>query len=168
VNFTRPGLLVGMLLLFVAVPSFATPVPIPLFNGCPQVGQALGCSSLMDYGSVNIAIQNNSASSVSLAGYSNPNGNFTSIHSTAVLSNGISSYFTWAPSGGGGDNKDCDGKDSDGKSCKGDCDDKDSDGKGCGDDDDGHKNVTPEPASIMLLGTGLVFLGGIVRRKLVS
>jgi hypothetical protein len=67
---------------------------------------------------------------------------------------------------GGDDNKDCDGKDSDGESCKSDCDKKDSDGESCGDDDEGYKNVTTEPASIMLHGTGLVVLGGVVRRKL--
>jgi hypothetical protein len=184
----RLALLIGMMLLVVALPIYANPAPVPLFNECPQVGQALGCSSLVDFGtsgSVNDAIQNNSASNVNLAGYSSPNSTFLSIHLTAGLGAGKSSYFTWAPpSDGGGDNKGCDsndgegkscsegcdGNDGEGKSCSEGCDGNDGEGKSCGGDDDAPnpKNVTPEPASIMLLGTGLVFLGGIVRRKLLA
>jgi hypothetical protein len=78
--------------------------------------------------------------------------------------------FTWTKISdqveGCNDNKDCDGKDSDSESCKSDCDKMDSDGESCGGDEEDHKSVTPEPASIMLLGTGLVVWGGVVRRKL--
>ena len=118
-----------------------------------------------------VGILNSSGPNINLSGYSGPDSTFSSIHLTAGLGDGKSTYFTWAnPSDGGDDddNKDCDGKDSDDKSCKADCDKKDSDGESCGDDDEGHKSVTPEPASIMLLGTGLVVLGGIVRRRLFS
>ena len=143
--------LTGIAIFFATSPLSATPTQVPPFNE----------------GDIVVGIQSNSTSFISLSGSNGPDNNFSGVHLTAGLADGKSNYFTWAPSGGGGDNNDCDGKDSDGKSCKGDCDDKDSDGKGCG-DDDGHKHVTPEPASIMLLGTGLVVLGGIVRRKLVS
>ena len=33
-------------------------------------------------------------------------------------------------------------------------------------DDDHKKSVTPEPGSILLLGTGIIALGGILRRRL--
>jgi hypothetical protein len=190
VIFTRPGLLVGLLLLLVAVPSSATPAPVPLLDECPEGGQALGCSSLIDFGtggSVNIlfdqsvqaaegqasildGIQNDSRSYVNLASYTAPNSISSGVQLTGGLGAGKGTYFLWAnPSGGGDDNKDCDGKDSDSESCKkDDCDKKDSDSESCKDDDEGGKNVTPEPASIMLLGTGLLVLGGVVRRKLVS
>jgi len=45
------AMLVGAVLLFAALPLSATPAPVPLFNECPQVGQALGCSYLVEFGS---------------------------------------------------------------------------------------------------------------------
>jgi hypothetical protein len=114
-----------------------------------------------------VGIQNSSGPNIILSGHSGPDSIFSGIHLTGSLGDGKSTSFMWSQPFGGGDyNKDCDDKNSEGSSCKADCDKKGSDGKSCGGDDEGHKSVTPEPASIMLLGTGLVVLGGVVRRKL--
>jgi len=65
--------------------------------------------------------------------------------------------------------EDCNGNDGKGSSYSEGCDQMDSEGESCGGGDhENHENVTPEPASIMLLGTGIVVLGGVVRRKFVS
>jgi len=166
-------------LLVASAPISATPAPIPLFSECPHVGQALGCSYLIELGAGGIAgvlfdknvegvdsqgdilvgLQNKSGSYFNLNGYSGPNSIFSGIHLTGGLGDGKSTYFEAKDPFG-------DGHDNNGNNDKEDCDDKDGDSKAC--EDGGAKGVTPEPGSIMLLGTGLVLMGGIVRRKFSS
>jgi hypothetical protein len=146
-----------------------------MFNECPQVGQSLDCSYLVGFGtkgSVNllsdssvkevgsqgdilVGIQNNSGSYLNLNGHTGPNDIFSGIHLTGGLGDGKSTYFEVTDPFG----------DSNDKNDKGDCDEKDGDSKSC-EDGGGAKGVTPEPGSIMLLGTGLMILGGTLRRKL--
>jgi PEP-CTERM motif-containing protein len=166
--------LVAAGLLVASAPISATPAPVPLFNECPHVGQALGCSYLIElgaggsigvlfdqnvkgvhnHGDILVGLLNNSGSYFNLNGYSGPNSIFSGIHLTGGLGDGKSTYFEVTdPFGDGNDYYD-----------KEDCDDKDGDSKSC--EDGGGKGVTPEPGSIMLLGTGLVVLGGTLRRKL--
>src|SRR5713226_7932202 len=83
----RLGLWVGITLLFAVVPLSATPTSVPLFNQCPHVGEALGCSYLLVFGphgattllsdpntkdvddqeDILVGIQNNSGSYLSLS-----------------------------------------------------------------------------------------------------
>jgi hypothetical protein len=52
----------GAALLFVTVPISATPTPVPLFNQCSALGQALGCSNVLVFGtqgSVNLLFDEN-------------------------------------------------------------------------------------------------------------
>jgi hypothetical protein len=167
--------LVAAGLLVASAPISATPAPVPLFNECPRVGQALGCSYLIElgaggsvgvlfdqnvkgvdsHGDILVGLQNKSGSYVNLNGYSGPNSIFSGIHMTGGLRDGQSTYYEVTDQhGDGNDNHD-----------KEDCDDKDGDSKSC-EDGGGPKGATPEPGSIMLLGTGLVILGGTLRRKL--
>ena len=165
---TRLALLVGSVLLFVTVPLSATPAPVPFFNECPQTGHALGCSYLLvfgTHGSVNIlfdqnvkdvdgqenvlvGIQNNSGSYINLAGYNGPNKIFSGIHLGGGLGDRKSTYLVIKDSGEHDDGKDDDNE---------------------RDEEDGPRKMhTPEPSSMALLGTGIMVLGGILRRRLLA
>ena len=166
-TYLRLVLLVGTVFPFVAVPLSATPTPVPLFTECPQVGQGLGCTFLLVFGPhghvnllsdsnvkdvdgqehVLVGIQNNSGSYINLADHNRPDKLFSGLHLTGGLRDGKSTYFNIKDPSENDDEKN--GKD----------DDK---------EDDDHKNPTPEPSSMVLLGTGLAALGGILRRKLLS
>jgi PEP-CTERM motif-containing protein len=90
-------------------------------------------------------IQNNSGSYMSLTGYDGSNNVFSDLHLMGELGNGKHAYFEMKDlfeHGNGKDNAD--------------------------DDDHCKVGVTPEPSSIALLGTGLMALGGILRRRLRS
>lgn len=172
----RLALLVGTAFLLVAVPLSASSAQVSLVNECPQLVQAAGCHYLLEFGTdgivnlpfdnivkhvdsqgdVLVGIQNNSGSNKKLAGYIGPDNSFSGIHLTGGHGDGKSTNFEWA---------DLSGNDKD-QNEKKDCDDKDWDGKSCSDGGSGFKSVTPEPGSILLLGTGLVVLGGVLRRKL--
>ena len=166
-RYTRFALLAGTVLVFVSIPLFATPAPVPLFNECPQVGHATGCSYLLVFGphgdvnllsdknakdvdgkeDVLVGIENNSGSYIDLADYKGPNNLFSGLHLTGGLWDGKRTYFTMK------DSSEADGETGDDNS---------------EDDDGGKPKPTPEPSSMVLLGTGLMGLGGILRRKLLS
>jgi len=161
VKYARLGPLIGAILVLVAVPCAATTTPTPLFNECPQVGNALGCSYLIDFGpnasiallsdvsvkdvdskdNILVGILNNSGTYLSLSGYTGPNSAFSSLHLTGGLWNGQSTYFEMD-------------------------DPFEHDTKHVDGDDDDSGQVTPEPGSMLLLGTGLAFVGGLLRRQL--
>jgi hypothetical protein len=148
-----------------AVPIFApTPVramPVPLFNQCPPLGQALGCSYLLVFGpngsssllfdqnimdvdsqeDILVGIQNSSGSYLSLSDCKGSYKAFSGIHLMGGLSDGKSAHFVTKDSSESANEKT--------------------------EDDDQDEHVTPEPGSLVLLGTGLMLLGGILRRKLV-
>ena len=157
---TQLALLAGIVLLSVAASLSANQAPVPPFNQCPQVGPALSCSYLLIFGTqgsvkllfdqnvkdvdtqedILVGIQNNSGQYISLQGYNGPNNAFSGIHLTGGLNDGQSTHFVmkdWLEYGNQADN----------------------------DDDDQNRHITPEPGSIALLGTGLVVLGGVLRRK---
>ena len=160
----RLGLWVGITLLFAVVPLSANPTSVPLFNQCPHVGEALGCSYLLVFGphgattllsdpntkdvddqeDILVGIQNNSGSYLSLSYYKGSDDAFSGIHLTGGLDDGKRTYLVTKDSYESGD------------------------GEGEYGDDGNGWHVTPEPGSIVLLGTGLVVLSGILRRKLAS
>jgi hypothetical protein len=92
-----------------------------------------------------------------LSHYTGSTSTSSDFHPKGDLEDGKSTYFeTTDTSGDDGDKAD-----------KEDCGDKGGEGESCEDDvEGGPKGVTPEPGSIMLLGTGLVVMGGALRRKL--
>ncbi len=154
------ALLFGGILTLASVPCSATPSSPPLFTQCPTVGSAAGCTYLIDFGpngaitllpdpnvkdvdtkdDILIGILNNSGTYLSLWGYTGPNNVFSSLHLTGGLWDGKSTYFEMK--------------------------DPFEDDNDRGGEDDDQKNVTPEPGSILLLGTGLVVSAGLVRRQL--
>jgi hypothetical protein len=157
------ALLSGAALLFAAVPLSANPAPVSLFNECAHAAKSWGCSYVLDFGSngkdnlyfdqsakgvddqgdVIVGIHNDSGSYKSLWGYTGPNNMLSGLNLKGGLEDGESTYIVMKDSFAYFDKED----------------DKE--------DDDPYKIcVTPEPGSLALFGTGLVFLGGVLRRKL--
>jgi hypothetical protein len=153
-KYIRQIMWIGVALVLAAARASATPAPVPLYTECPHVGSATGCSYLVVIGpggstsilsdtgvsdvdtkdDVLIGIQNNSGSNFNLSGYTGPSGAFSGIHLSGILGNGKSTYFETT-------------------------DPLENDGNGNdSDDDDGssQKCVTPEPATILLLASGLI------------
>jgi hypothetical protein len=145
---------IGAALFLMAFPVSATPVPVSLFSECPQVG----CTYVLLIGAQNISlltnsnakdiddkedifigIKNNSGHYIDLASFNGPDGPFPGLHLTGGLWDKNYAYFEMKDPFEHDDGKD-------------------------DDDDDGMK-VTPEPGSMVLLGTGLVALGGVLRRR---
>ncbi|MGH9678490.1 MAG: PEP-CTERM sorting domain-containing protein [Candidatus Acidiferrales bacterium] len=122
-------------------------------NGSFNLDSDHSMKPVNDQGDVLFGIQNNSGSYFDLTGYKGPNNIFSGIHLTGGLDDGKSTYFETD-----GSFDDNDGEDD--KSF----DHKDGDSNGYCDT----KSVTPEPSSILLLGTGLIALWGVLRRKLLS
>ena len=146
---------IGAALFFVGVPLSATPTPVPLFTQCSPQGQALGCAYLL-------TINWNRTISFGF----DPNIKDVDAHEDILVgiqnnSNYSFPSFTWDgvsfPGLAGGGHISLELKDS---WDYGEQKNNDSD------DDDLPTHVAPEPASIALLGTGLVFLGGLLRRQL--
>jgi hypothetical protein len=153
-------IVLGVAAIPIFAPTLLRATPVPLFKQCPPMGQALGCSYLLvlgpDGGSnllfdpnikdvdgqedILVGIQNSSGSYLSLSDYKGSYKALSGIHLTGGLSDGKSAYYVTKDSSELDDEKK--------------------------EDDDEDEHVTPEPGSMLLLGTGLAVLGGILRRKL--
>jgi len=154
----------GAALLFVAVPLSATPAPVRSFSECQNASQPAGCSYLIEFnkdGSISllsdpslkdadskddvyIGMLNHSGKYIGLGNFTGPNNAFWGLHLTGGLADGESTYFEMK--------------------------DPLEDDNDQGGEDDDNKNVTPEPGSMLLLGTGLIAVGGLLKqqRKTVS